>query len=235
MKNALVGVVTVAVLLLLVKLGWWQLQRADEKQRLQQNYAERSNQRLQWPLPQQQDVRGYQLTVTGRWLVNQSLLLDNQVVDGEVGYRYLVPLQINADQPLLLVDLGFVAGSRDRQQLPPLPQLPQQSEVTGLLMQPQRNLLSDQLLPEVGQPTRIQALNWAQLSELWQQPVADALLWLQQPQQLGYQRRWQPLNMGPEKHHGYAMQWFGLALAWIVVVAVLWRRRGNIEIEAQHS
>ncbi|WP_298440661.1 SURF1 family protein [uncultured Ferrimonas sp.] len=220
----MIRLATVAVLLTLVKLGLWQLDRAAHKQQLQQQYQQRAQQRLQWPLPTEGDLRGYQLQISGNWLPQQALLLDNQVVDGQVGYRYLVPLQVSLEQPWLLVDLGFVAAPSRREQLPALPPLPSRSVVLGRLLQPQPNRLADQLLPEVGVVTRIQALNWSQLQQHWQHPLIPALLWLQQPQQLGFKRPWQPINMAAEKHHAYALQWFSLALAWLVVALLLWRR-----------
>jgi cytochrome oxidase assembly protein ShyY1 len=37
----------------------------------------------------------------------------------------------------------------------------------------------------------------------------------------GYARDWRPGGMTPERHFGYAVQWFGLALTVIVVYVVL--------------
>jgi len=37
----------------------------------------------------------------------------------------------------------------------------------------------------------------------------------------GYEREWLPMRMGPEKHHGYAFQWFALSVAWIIIYLVL--------------
>ncbi|QIZ78391.1 SURF1 family protein [Ferrimonas lipolytica] len=227
MKNVLWVMVTVAVLALLVKLGWWQLQRASEKQQLQLQYQQRANETIQWPLPPQQDWRGYRLETAGKWLSERSLLLDNQVFQGRVGYRWLVPLQMSPTEPWLLVDLGFVVAPTQRDELPTLPPLPNASVVVGRLLQPQPNRMSDQLWPEVGVATRVQALNWQQLEAHFQHSVVAGLLWLEQPQQLGFVRPWQPINMAPEKHQAYAAQWFGLALAWLITVALLWRKTAN--------
>ncbi len=222
--------VTVATLVLLIKLGWWQLDRAAEKQQLAQQYQQRAAQQLQWPLPSG-DLRGYGLQITGRWLSQYGLLLDNQVWQGAIGYRWLVPVEISPSQPWLLVDLGFVETGGNRQSLPSLPPLPKVSQLQGRLLQPGVNRLADQLLPEAlvtpagAAITRVQALNWQQLQQHWQQPIVAALLWLEQPQQLGFVKPWQPLNMGADKHRAYALQWFSLALALLIIVLVLWRKQ----------
>ena len=47
--------------------------------------------------------------------------------------------------------------------------------------------------------------------------VADYQLLLDPASPDGYVRRWRPAGMAPEKHVGYAVQWFGLSAAVIAV------------------
>ncbi len=212
----------------LVKLGLWQLDRAAEKRHWMAELERRGAQTLNWPLTVEA-LAGYRLEVAGRWLPERALLLDNQVLEGRVGYRWLVPVEVSQDTPWLLVDLGFVPAPSLRETLPVLPALPERSTVMGRLRQPGANRLSDGLQPERVHPSgplRVQALNWPALAQLWQHPVVPALLWLQQPSELGFARPWQPINLAPEKHQAYALQWFSLAAACLLVSLLVARRRG---------
>ncbi|GAA4894765.1 SURF1 family protein [Ferrimonas pelagia] len=210
---------------LLVKLGVWQLERAEFKRDWMAQLEARGEQPLAWPLGTV-ELAGYRLSVSGHWLPERALLLDNQTLDGQVGYRWLVPIEIEPAQPWLLVDLGFVPAPVRRNELPALPELPPFSHVSGRLYQPGVNRLAAQLLPESGAVTRIQALEWPALSTLWQHEVVPALLWLKQPSELGFARPWRPINLAPEKHQAYALQWFSLAVACVLISLTLaWRGR----------
>ena len=44
----------------------------------------------------------------------------------------------------------------------------------------------------------------------------------------GYARGWRPVEFGPERHLGYAVQWFALALTLVIIwIVVNWRKRGS--------
>ncbi|MFI3247255.1 MAG: SURF1 family protein [Ferrimonas sp.] len=230
-RNVFTLLITVAVLVGLVKLGFWQLRRAELKGDLQQQYQQRQQQWLSWEqllAGQWDDLRGYRISLSGQWQAQAAVLLDNQVFRGQVGYRWLVPVAVAPKAPWILVDLGFVAAPRYRQQLPQLPALPQISLLTGRILQPQTNPLADQLQPELvfedAPAKRIQALNFKQLTAHFKHPFLALVLWLEQPAELGFERPWQPIPMAADKHYGYAVQWFGLAFAWLVIVSLLVRR-----------
>ncbi len=217
--------ITLLSFALLVKLGLWQLDRAEEKRALMAQLEARQQQSLSWPLDDD-DLAGYRLGIEGRWLSEHGLLLENQVLNGQVGYRWLVPFEVSAQQPWLLVDLGFVPAPMQRTELPVLPALPEYGAVEGRLTQPGTNRLAMALLPEAGITTRIQALNWPELTQWFEHPLVPAVLWLEQPSELGFERPWRPINLSPEKHQAYALQWFSLAAACLVIALIVaWRGR----------
>ncbi|MGD2032747.1 MAG: SURF1 family protein, partial [Gammaproteobacteria bacterium] len=44
----------------------------------------------------------------------------------------------------------------------------------------------------------------------------------------GYLRNWAPTEFGPERHYGYALQWFALAATLVIIYVVLnVKRSGN--------
>ncbi|MBY5994037.1 SURF1 family protein [Ferrimonas balearica] len=218
---------TVLAFAVLVKLGLWQLDRAAEKRTLMAQLEARAHQSLSWP-PTHNDLAGYRLSLSGQTHPQNSLLLDNQTLDGQVGYRWLLPFEADKGGPWLLLDLGFVPVPRGSRALPELPAVPDRLTVTGRLYRVGHNPLNHRLQAEPGPVTRIQALAFDALSQQWSQSVLDAVLLVEQPSELGFARPWRPINLSPEKHQGYALQWFGLAVGLVLVVlAVL--RRGRLQ------
>ncbi|BDY03128.1 SURF1 family protein [Ferrimonas sp. YFM] len=224
-KKVLVPLVTLLTFCALVKLGWWQLQRAEEKRDLLAQMVQNGRVALRWEqLSDEPALTGRPLNISGVPRTEHSLLLDNRTLSGRVGYQWLLPLEVVPGEPWLLLDMGFVPSGRDRAVLPELPQVAQQLQLEGRLYRPGHNPLANRLLPEPGAVTRIQAVNFQELSAWLERPLHPWLLFVDQPADLGFERHWRPVTLSPERHQGYAMQWFGLALAWVVVVALVWRR-----------
>ncbi|MEH6472724.1 MAG: SURF1 family cytochrome oxidase biogenesis protein, partial [Halopseudomonas sp.] len=66
---------------------------------------------------------------------------------------------------------------------------------------------------------------------LFQRPLYPAVLRLSEPVIDGTDTRWKLVVMPPEKHLGYAVQWFGLALAllcWLIWFG-WWREKKRVD------
>ena len=212
---------------LLVNLGLWQLSRAEHKQAIQTKLE--SNQQLGAIAFEQLETREVS-TLTGQHVVTRVtpltgkyLLLDNQVFQGRVGYLALQLVQASNGQYVLL-ERGFVVAGNNRAVLPDVTWLTGPFDGEGRLYLRSNNPLSEQLMNESTQPMRIQNLNIQQLSTLWQLPIESFVL---QPQIQGkgdgwpYAQPWNPVPMSAGKHVGYAVQWFGMAMA-LTILALVW-------------
>ncbi|WP_394202620.1 SURF1 family protein [Shewanella waksmanii] len=211
---------------MLVKLGFWQLARAEQKQTIAADLAERQQ---TGPLDFQQLLtKSHQHSLTGftaKILVTPSskgtILLDNQTFKGKVGYLAYQLVQPTASNYLLMMELGFVAAGKDRQQLPTVATLAAPQVIQGRVYQKSINPLSSQLLAENGWPMRIQNLNLPQLSEHLGQPIAPFVVQATNIEGNELPQPWQPIPMAAKKHIGYAVQWFSLAAALIVLSGYL--------------
>ncbi|WP_076413347.1 SURF1 family protein [Shewanella sp. UCD-KL12] len=207
---------TVIVFSILVKLGFWQLERGEQKQQWQAALSERQasaefdySQLL--ALPKTENPTGFRLTTQATPAMQHIFLLDNQVLDRQVGYLAYQVFEISPTQPWLLVELGFVAGEYDRAVLPSIEPVNQPLELKGRVYQKESNPMSSQLMAESGWPKRIQNLNLEQLSLLIDHPLASSVL---QPSNLPNDtlpHPWQPIPLSAQKHQGYAVQWFSMA------------------------
>jgi surfeit locus 1 family protein len=176
-------------------------------------------------LPPQVRVR-----VEGRYDGAHQLLLDNITREGRPGYEVLTPLDL-ADGVTLLVNRGWVPFTGYRDRLPDVT-LATQAPVTleGRLDRlPIAGLASGSVAPVADGPwPRVTAFpTTADLARALGRPVAEPVLLLDATSGDGYDRRWLPPGVPPERNFSYAIQWWSfaaLALALFVFLNLEKRR-----------
>ncbi|WP_215398927.1 SURF1 family protein [Rheinheimera oceanensis] len=231
--NTLWVVLTLTAFAILINLSWWQLSRAAEKTeqlaRLAQLQADGAVTPAQLTRLSATDIDGVPLKGKASWLAPYVWLLDNQIVNGRVGYDVIVPVQAVGMTRPLLVNLGWLAGADSRETLP---QLDIASEVVldGLLRTKVDGLLLlGQNAEDNGQwPMRIQQVDYAELALQSGLELYPALLYQQHASD--FIPHYQPVVLSPEKHRGYALQWFLLAVA-VVGVALAASHQGKAKHE----
>jgi surfeit locus 1 family protein len=241
----------VAVLLLcsFIGLGTWQLHRAELKRMVMEDFA-RAMQMAPIPfasvdLPavaatsakaaDWEALRYRTVWMTGTYLPDRQFLLDNQVHQNQVGYRVITPFQEERTGVVILVERGWMGRSLDRAILPEVATDLDATlrTVRGHLYVPYGEGYRLGPMDESTQqwPRIIQYLDFSAMGDRLGMPVLPLTLRLDPAEPQGYRRDWRPiLPMGPEKHLAYAVQWFGLALALVVIAGVLvYRRRFSRE------
>lgn len=240
--------VTLLVLLLLpvtVSLGQWQLDRADEKQAM---IAEREAHQALGPVTLDQlpsessQLRYRRVALQGAFDSGHCFLLDNQVHLGRVGYEIICPFldqskageatsgQAAADQQItartVLVSRGFVAAPPLRTQLPAIPHVDAPISIHGEVYLPAgEQVLLAELQAGDGWPRVVQVASVDYLKSLLpaasnSSPVYPWIVRLDVDSPALVEPHWQVVNLSPEKHTGYAVQWFAMA-ATLVLIAIL--------------
>ena len=218
--NWLMVIFTMLVFSLLIKLGFWQIERAFEKEQRQERIQALS-QRDALTLTQVKALEGLQdgindlpIKLTGSFDASRIFLLDNQPNKGRLGYRVYQIIESNDDT--ILVNLGWVQGSIDRSVLPEITPVTGQHTITGHVREVEVGIqLQAQNLADAAWPLRVQQIELDKFSVLIGKKLLPFVVYLDTKETLGYKKNWQPIVMPPEKHRGYAFQWFSLALAWI--------------------
>ncbi len=214
--NTLWLALTLTAFAILINLSWWQYSRAHDKtlqlQHLAQLQAKGALAPEQLPGLASTAVDGAPLRGTGRWLQPALWLLDNQIVEGKVGYDVIIPVQAQGLPQTLLVNLGWIAAGERREQLPQ-PDIPPELQLDGLLRTKVDGLLLlGQNIEDNGRwPVRIQQVDYAALGSQSGRQLYPALLY--QQQHTPFVPHYQSVVLPPEKHRGYALQWFLLAIA----------------------
>lgn len=210
-----------------LSLANWQLGRAREKQALIDAFDRGQRTSVDLGSSSVDALPRYQhVTFHGHFDPARQVLLDNMPSSaGQAGYRVLTPFVRPGTAKLLLVDRGWVPLGLSRDKLPDVTVTGEPRETGGRLDQ----------LPVPG--VRIGAAdapgdrNWprvlffpriADLEQALQAPVESRIVLLDADRPDGYERVWRPaLEFPPERHLGYAVQWFALAVAALVIFIAL--------------
>lgn len=213
-------------------LGVWQSRRAVEKQLMLDEAAGVLAQRTPRPLAAAADparTRAVEWAAgEGRFDARGPLWLDNQQRDGRVGvraYRIFVPTE---GEPLL-VELGWLPLPGDRS-LPPIERPDGVVAVRGLLSPPpSAGLAMGPAITEQGDGWLMARLDLADVARETglSVPLAPRVLRLDPDLPFGYARDLALLSntLPPDKHRGYAVQWFALALTVLATALILTFRR----------
>lgn len=205
-------------------LGAWQWSRASWKEQLLAQRAAVLQARAAVPLAAAFDAsrRDALDWTAGRGRFDgRVLLLDNQQRDGRAGVRAYGVLA--ADAGPLLVELGWLPWGA-RRDMPDVHAPRGDIDVAGVLVAPPSTGLAlgsgVQVLP--GSRYLLTRLDPAALGAAigLSTPLAPRVLKLDPALPLGYARDFDllPNTLPPERHRGYAVQWFALA----ATVAIVW-------------
>lgn len=219
------SLIVAALLILLVGLGFWQLDRAEQKRVLLEEYEQRPQQaalRLDAAATLEPALRYRQAWARGRYDPAHQFLLDNRVHQGRAGYQVLTPLRLAHSDAAVLVNRGWVPQGRTRADLPPLPV---QSEgvitVEGMIDYPPEDpfSLGEGEARAPGWPKVLQQIDFELQSRQLDARLLPVILLLDPAQPDGFVRQWAPIpeRFGPARHVGYAVQWFALALALVIL------------------
>lgn len=220
--NFLWLILTVLVFFALVKLGFWQSSRALEKeQRLARIEQLKSQEPLSLRqvnlLAEKEDINDMPALVEGVFDKQTVFLLDNQVNKGRLGYRVYQVLV--AEGGTVLVNLGWVKGSINRQNLPKISSLSGKHLIRGHVRLTEVGMqLQKQVFSDVKWPLRIQQVELDKLSILIDRQLLPFIIYLDRNEKIGFEKNWQPIVMPPEKHRAYAFQWISLAIVWVVLM-----------------
>lgn len=207
---------------ILLRLGFWQLDRAEFKAQLLADLSSAESR----PAISLLDVARLEtlppntkVTLRGEYLAGRSALLDNRYYQGRPGFNVISLFKLAGSEKLLLVNRGWVALGKYRYPLPDI------AVPTGVVvLQGQiRPVPTDIVVLEKERfeqwPELVQNVDLEQLSRLGGQSISTVWILLLTDSDATLLQDWPVTIVGPQRHYGYAVQWFGLAIALIVVWA----------------
>ena len=216
-----------------IMLGNWQLGRAAYKEKVQLQ-REINTSKSVTRLSSNEQGKNLQLMlyrdvyVDGDFDMQHQILLDNQKYQGQPGYYILTPMRLQGSDMHVLVNRGWIKQGHDRRVIPQIPSAAKAVTVEGRL----------EKIPSVGMkmgepgeagPVWPKRLIYVEMPWLEQQTGFKFLpyvLYQTKGEDIGLVRDWGERfdsveRMTADKHNGYALQWFSLALLVVVMYLVL--------------
>lgn len=216
--------VTLVLLPILISLGFWQLDRAEQKRQIL------AEQQTQEQLPPLVLVSGLpadlspfrKVRVTGRFDTTRAFLLDNKIYQGRAGYQVLSPLKLDSGEAIL-VNRGWIPPGEDRTVLPRFDTPASRITITGRVIKSDKAplQLSQDNIAGKHWPVVVQWTDFGQMEKRLGYHLLDYIV-LQDPDNLaGFSRDWSITWIKPEKSTSYAVQWFLLAVALLIIYFVV--------------
>ena len=230
--RAFTTLLTIAMMALLVSLGFWQLRRAEEKKLLFDAFAAGSDFSRSIDGQTPKVPRYSHVDAAGHYDSSRQVLIDNMVTAAGAGYYVITPFALR-DGGWLLVNRGWVPLGKSRAELPAIPVPNDERHIRGRADNMPAAGIRMGVPAPLAPPYPIVAAfpTHAQLAQLLKEPdwtPAAELVLLDADQPDGLVRHWSPPGFPPMRHIGYAVQWFALAGALLVIYIVTnFRRTGS--------
>ena len=215
--NRNITLFTLIALPILCSLGIWQWYRAAEKHELETRYAQLHAQPpVTLTMENISDLPDYQrVMVQGYFDNDHTWLLDNKQRHGKVGFEVITPFVLTGGQRLL-VNRGWLAAGDTRAQLPMIEDVPGQVTLFAELVSVVKHPLLDAHSERSDWPRIIMAIDVEDMNAQLRKDLLPRYVRLDEGSPGAFVTGWQAVNMTPEKHIGYAFQWFAMAFALVI-------------------
>ena len=223
--NAKLLVFSLLMMPLLLCLGVWQLDRADEKQQIVDYHA--VNQQLP-PVTTVEELvadrdHQYRLAWLRAKVDNQRvIILDNRVKNGRPGYEILQTAKVSGLTDKVLINRGWIEASLDRNILPSISPIEGEVQLRGYLYHALKGgyRLDDGISQVQDWPSRVGWITVERAEELFGESFLPYQLRLDQDSIGALKTGWTTVAVKPEKHVGYAVQWFAMAITLLIMTII---------------
>ena len=211
---------------LFIKLGFWQLDRADQKKIINMAFVERKNQpaiplnkeTIQMPII---DIIWHHVTISGEFLNDKNIILDNQVVQEKAGFLIYTPFKILDSNKIILVNRGWYPLSNSRNDVPNIPPIKGAQAIEGEINQmPSSGISLGKVITEKLDESsfRLQKMDYEVLSSLIGKDLMRYVVKLKKP----IFDKTYVIDLGipvpdSDKNYGYAFQWFAMAFTLFII------------------
>jgi surfeit locus 1 family protein len=213
-----------------VALGNWQTRRAEEKRAL----GARLEQALKASAvdlpaavinPNQFVLK--RVAARGEFVADRTVLLDNKLRHGRVGYEVATPLRLSRSSVHVLVARGWVQAPPSRAVLPEVRTPAGEIRVEGLALERLPHALQ---LESRARGTLRQNLDLGEFAAETGLALQPIVIEQRSDSGDGLLREWPRPDDGIERHESYALQWYSLAaLAVILAVVLAFHRDPNVQ------
>ena len=208
------SILILATMAFLVSLGFWQLDRADQKRTIEASIQKANTGVVELIVNQNEllNKEYYEVRLQGSYVSDKQFIYDNQIVDQASGYYVLTPFVLTGQSNAIMINRGFIPWNGRRDQLADIAVDYAPREIKIQVSKPIKRIelktsdISNQF------PVLIQAIDFDVIEEISSTSFVDVIGLLDPSSDDGFVRKWEPYTGSIEKHIGYAIQWFLMAL-----------------------
>jgi len=208
-KNKALSLFSIFFTLLFISLGFWQIERAESKALKMKAF----NEMQKSPPIALNDLSAAwsRIFVEGFYDSSRQILIDNQINDGQVGYKIYTPFYF--DDKAIFVDRGWIPRGKTRSELPDIDFQSDRLRIVGSLLKPEKEVLAGDDIFTKNWPIVSQTKLPDIIETKFNKDFSDFIIVLEPGSNfLKEYIPLQPFVISPTKHYGYALQWFTMSI-----------------------
>ncbi len=218
--NGYVTLLSLFFLPILLSLGFWQLERAEQKRTLLKAYLQQQSQNpVSLNALSSKDLNDFsdyqRISAEGQFDNEHIWLIDNKTRQGKVGYELLQLFVVN-EQLSVLVNRGWLEAPRLRTDLPALPLIERPLTLFASTKRYSENAMLVMDQPSSDWPRIALQVDPAHVELELGRTVSEQILYIDELSEGALVTEWKTINIQPEKHTGYAVQWFAMAFVLVI-------------------
>lgn len=216
----------------LASLGYWQLERAEEKRIIERNIHHAQTQQIvdlnEATLDSLLNKFYHSAEIKGRYDSQHQFLYDNRTYKGKPGYHVLTPFILENKSIAVLINRGWIPYQGSRDDIPDIHVDELDATVKGIIKEPSKSIVLSKAEPlGTDYPITLQSISLKELAENLNYSLLPVVIELDKAEPSGFIREWQPYYGKIDKHIAYAVQWFFMSLILFLIYLKMHTKKGE--------
>ena len=219
-----------------IQLGFWQLERASEKNNINSNYTLRQDDALinlnnTNSINNKEALLWRRAEVDGSFLNKKNIILDNQIFNQIAGFNILTPFLIKDSNYVVLINRGWHPNLASRDLIPDIQNLEGIKALKGHIAKfPSSGISLGQNNIETLNASvfRMQRLDFDELKYFLTFNLLPYMIYIDPLIDKGNYNTFKLPAPDSEKNYGYAFQWFAFAFTLLIIFIKIGIRRKNV-------
>ena len=219
-----------------IQLGFWQLERASEKNNINSNYTLRQDDALinlnnTNSINNKKALLWRRAEVNGSFLNKKNIILDNQIFNQIAGFNILTPFLIKDSNYVVLINRGWHSNLASRDLIPDIQNLEGIKALKGHIAKfPSSGISLGQNNIETLNASvfRMQRLDFDELKYFLTFNLLPYMIYIDPLIDKGNYNTFKLPAPDSEKNYGYAFQWFAFAFTLLIIFIKIGIRRRNV-------
>ena len=219
-----------------IVLGFWQIDRADQKNILNSNYTDRQQEATivldkNNVIDEKSNLLWRKVEFEGSFINKQNIILDNQIFNQIAGFNIITPFKIKGSDSLVLVNRGWHPNLKNREMLPIINEISGERILQGHIASfPVSGIKLGKNNIETlnSQIFRFQRLDAAELNYFFSAKMMPYMIYLDPIIDKELYGNFKLPAPDSQKNYGYAFQWFAFAITLLIIfIRLSMKRKSN--------